>query len=49
MLEMLLFGLTKHQHVTKMNYHKLSKEWLEYLIHEPHECACDIREAEAND
>ena len=49
MLKMLLFGLTKHQHVIKVNYHKLSKEWLEYLIHAPHGCACGITEAEGHD
>ena len=49
MLEMLLFGVTKHQYVIKINYLKLSKEWLKYLSHKPRECAWVIREAEGHD
>jgi len=49
MTEMLPFGLTKHQYLIEIYHYKLSKEWLEDLIHKPHKHARGVSEAKWHD
>ena len=36
------FCLIVNQDIVKLNYHKLSNKWFQYLIHKPHESVGSI-------
>ena len=40
------FCLIVNQDIVKLNYHKLSNKWFQYLIHKPHESAGSIGQSE---
>jgi hypothetical protein len=49
MLQMFLPGFAEDEEVIQIFYHKGFFEWLQYIIHHPHECDLGISQAERHE
>jgi hypothetical protein len=48
-LQMFLLGFTKYEDVMQIYDHKGVCEWMQYIIHHPHECGQCISQVERHD